>query len=75
MNTSKLKIKIKFKFRVNFAMFWFMRICVGDLTGSSEVIFQILGRKKEKKKKSQHWNNNFKKQNKYIFYRGRNVEG
>jgi len=27
-----------------------MRICVGDLTGSSEVIFQILGRKKERKK-------------------------
>jgi len=26
-----------------------MRICVGDLTGSSEVIFQILGRKKERK--------------------------
>jgi len=23
-------------------MSWFMRICVGDLTGSSEVIFQIL---------------------------------
>ena len=52
-------------------MFWFMRICLGDLTGSSEVIFQILG----KKKKNQHRHNNFKKQNKYIFYRGRNVEG
>jgi hypothetical protein len=52
-----------------------MRICVGDITCSSEVIFQILGRKKKKEKESQHWNNNFKKQNKYIFYRGRNVEG
>ena len=31
-------------------MSWFMRICVGDLTGSSEVIFQILGRKKKEKK-------------------------
>ena len=47
-------------------MSWFMRICVGDLTGSSEVIFQILGRKK-KKKKSQHWKNNLQK-NKYTFY-------
>ena len=53
-------------------MSWFMRICVGDLTGSSEVIFQILGRKK-KEEKSQHGKNNLQK--KQIYFLSRNVEG
>ena len=49
-------------------MSWFMRICVGDLTGSSEVIFQILGRKKERKKVNIEITSIKKK---YIIYRGR----
>ena len=66
---------IKFKIRVNlpFAMSWFMRICVGDFTGSSEVIFQILGRKK-KKKKVNIGKNNFKKTNIFFIQKRRRVE-
>ena len=48
-------------------MSWFMRICVGDLTGSSEVIFQILGRKKKEEKKVNMGKTIYKK-NKYTFY-------